>query len=108
MAEDHEDPQRGRLAAWADSQGVDLRAKLVFLSLPSDTREVVRSLGQLKTSRNHSATLMARIRQLYPSFVELDGQAQEQWTREAAARMPNYRVELASSVVWLVVRGESN
>ena len=108
MAEDHEDPQRGRLVAWADSQGVDLRAKLVFLSLPSDTREAVRSLGQLKTSRNPSATLMARIRQLYPSFVELDGQAQEQWTREAAARMPNYRVELASSVVWLVVRGESN
>ena len=108
MAEDHEDPQRGRLAAWADSQGVDLRAKLVFLSLPSDTREAVRSFGQLKTNRNPSATLMARIRQLYPSFVELDGQAQEQWTREAAARMPNYRVELASSVVWLVVRGESN
>ena len=108
MAEDHEDPQRGRLAAWPDSQGVDLRAKLVFLSLPSDAREAVRHLGQLKTSRNPSATLMARIRQLYPSFVELDGQAQEQWTREAAARMPNYRVELASSVVWLVVRGESN
>ena len=72
MAEDHEDPQRGRLAAWADSQGVDLRAKLVFLSLPSDAREAVRHLGQLKTSRNPSATLMARIRQLYPSFVELD------------------------------------
>ena len=85
MAEDHEDPQRGRLVAWADSQGVDLRAKLVFLSLPSDARGVVRSLGQLKTSRNPSATLMARIRQLYPSFVELDGQAQEQWSSEAAA-----------------------
>ena len=76
MAEDHEDPQRGRLVAWADSQGVDLRAKLVFLSLPSDTREAVRSLGQLKTSRNPSATLMARIRQLYPSFVELDARPQ--------------------------------
>ena len=82
MAEDRE---RERLAAWAESQGVDLSAKLVFLSLPSDAREAVRHLGQLKTSRNPSATLMARIRQLYPSFVELDGQAQEQWSSEAAA-----------------------
>ena len=44
---------------------------------------------------------MARIRQVCPSFVELDEQAQEQWTSEAAARMLNYRVELASSLVWL-------
>ena len=48
MAESRE---RDRLAAWADSQGVDLNAKLVFLSLPSNISEAIRDLGQLKSAR---------------------------------------------------------
>ena len=66
-----------------------------LMSLPSHIREAVRDLGQSKTSRSPSALLMARIRQVYPSFVELDEQAHEQWTSEPA-RMLNYHREFAS------------
>ena len=69
MAEDH---QRARLAEWADSQGVDRASKLIFLSLPSTIREIIRFLGQVKTARNPSALLMARIRMIFPAFVVLD------------------------------------
>ena len=50
---------------------------------------------------------MARIRQVYPSFVELDEQAHEQWTSEPAT-MLNCQRELAKPLLWLLVRGESN
>ena len=72
MAEDH---QRARLAEWADSQGVDRASKLIFLSLPSTSREIIRFLGQVKTARNPSALLMARIRMIFPAFVVLDAEA---------------------------------
>ena len=96
MAEDH---QRARLAEWADSQGVDRASKLIFLSLPSTIREIIRFLGQVKTARNPSALLMARIRMIFPAFVVLDAEARQHW---------NYPRELAKPMVWILVRGESN
>ena len=97
MAEDL--VQRNRSAKWADEQGVDLKAKLIFLSLPSTSREIIRFLGQVKTARNPSALLMARIRMIFPAFVVLDAEARQHW---------NYPRELAEPMVWILVRGESN
>ena len=96
MAQDH---QRARLAEWADSQGVDRASKLIFLSLPSTTREFIRFLGQVKTARNPSALLMARIKKIFPAFVNLDAEARQHW---------NYPRELPKPTVWILVRGESN
>ena len=96
MAEDH---QRARLDEGADSQGVDRASKLIFLSLPSTSREFIRFLGQVKTARNPSALLMARIRKIFPAFVNLDAEARQHW---------NYPRELPKPMVWILVRGESN
>ena len=96
MAEDH---QRARLAEWADSQGVERASKLIFLSLPSTIREMIRFLGQVRTARKPSALLMARIRMIFPAFVVLDAEARQHW---------NYPRELAKPMVWILVRGESN
>ena len=102
MAEDPE--QRNRLAKWADEQGVDLKAKLIFLSLPSDIRETVRGLGSLNSARvrRPSALLMARIRSVYPDHVQLDLQAQQVQASNGFHFVPG------KPSVWLVVRGGSN
>ena len=94
-----EDPQRVRLAAWADQQGVDESAKLIFLSLPYHSREAVRDKGQVQTGRNPSALLMARMREVYAGHIELDEQARQDRT---------FRRECAKPMVWIFVRGESN
>ena len=99
-----QDPARNRLAEWADLQGVDLKAKLIFLSLPSDIRETVRGLGSLNSARvrRPSALLMARIRSVHPDHVELDLQAQQVQASNGFPFVPG------KPSVWLVVRGESN
>ena len=105
MAEDRR--QRERLARWADEQGVDPKAKHVFLSLPSTAREEVRDMGSLKAS-NPSALLMARIRIIWPAFVELDEKARQECMNETGRRILDNRFEREKPLVWLVVRGESN
>ena len=94
-----ENVQRKRLAEWADNEGVDEATKLIFLSLPFNVREAVRSAGSVGKARNRSAVLMKRMRTAYPAYVELDSEAQQDWT---------YIREIAKPMVWILVRGESN
>ena len=100
--------KRRRLEKWAQSEGADERSTLIFLSLPSEIRERVRSQGSLKNGRNRSALLMARIRQEFPGFVELDSDAQVKWNEGAASRMRAFAAETLLPMVWLIVRGESH
>ena len=72
------------------------------VQLQSPNREFIRFLGQVKTARNPSALLMARIRRVFPAFVVLDAEARQHW---------NYPRELPKPTVytvWILVRGESN
>ena len=95
-----DDPARRRLRNWIDQFDVDLHAKLIFLSLPSDLREIVRAMGTL-TGHNLSAVLMQRIRSVYRGHVHLDALAEEEWNASRPAYVPK-------SAVVIVLRGESH
>ena len=102
------DAQRCRLDEWATAQGVDLKSKLLFLSLPPDLREKVRDKGKLHTSINPSSLLMSRIREVYAGHIPMDAQAHEEWQSKAGARFRSYQPQPTKPIIVVTVRGESH
>ena len=102
------DPTRCRLDRWATLEGVDLRSKLLFLSLPPDLREKVRGKGKLRTAENPSSLLMSRIREVYTGFIQMDALAQEDWESQADARFRSSQPLPTKPIIAVAVRGESH
>ena len=103
----YDDPTRPKLRAWVDKFEADLSAKLTFLSLPEDLRQLVRNMGTL--SGDHlSGVLMNRVRTVYNGYVDYDPLAKAEWAASRPKGGLSSKGYIAESVVVVVMRGESH
>ena len=100
------DCNRGRLDQWCRDQGVDNNARLLFLSLPDEHREQVRSMGKVQDARNPSALLCNRIRQVFPGFIQFDMAATEERNELRRNTMVQFPSLPRPRILFVVVRGE--